>query len=303
MAKIAAPHALTLPDGREFNKGDMIDVDDVGVAQSLAELSFGQRVDVIDFFNSTAPKAAEETDEPLPLLYILGTGSKWDNNEIRYSLRSAEKYFKHSKVFIVGERPAWLQNIEHIEAIDPYDNKLKNSIHKLHAAVQEERLPQRFVLMNDDFYFAKETKTLPVYHKGSLSGTLGRHPTSSGYYYEAMWVTKMLLEKAGIENANDYSLHFPMVFDKARVHWLCSSMRYKREGFLFRTFYANYFKLKGTERSDVKLKGQNTAAVLNKLAFDMFSTDDDIIASPVFQKWIAKKYPKPSRYEADTRKS
>jgi hypothetical protein len=57
------------------------------------------------------------------LLYILGSGSKWQNNEIRYSIRSAEKYVGNlGRVFIVGEFPKFLsrknKKITYIEVHD-----------------------------------------------------------------------------------------------------------------------------------------------------------------------------------------
>ena len=42
----------------------------------------------------------------MDILYVVGTGSKWDNNELRYSLRSIDKYgINIDRVFIVGTKP------------------------------------------------------------------------------------------------------------------------------------------------------------------------------------------------------
>lgn len=297
MPKITTPYAISLPDGREYNAGDIVEANDATTLWLMATLTYEQRGDVLDLFSQTPPLPSKQETASLPLLYILGNGSQWEDNEIRYSLRSAERYFPHSKVFVVGECPAWLNNAVHIPAADPYGNKLKNSIHKLHTAVQDERLPHHFVLMNDDFFFLKPLDTLAVYYKGLIEETLNAHPTNAGYYYEAMWLTRVLLEKAGIENPRDYSVHFPMIFDKVRVNWLCSSMRYQREGVLFRTVYANYFKLGGQRREDVKIK--SVTDILKTKTLDVLSTDDEIVLTPEFQTWISKKFPKPSRYEAD----
>ncbi len=46
-----------------------------------------------------------EKIEKIDLVYILGKGSKWSDNEIRFSLRSIEKYFDYRKIFIIGEKP------------------------------------------------------------------------------------------------------------------------------------------------------------------------------------------------------
>ena len=45
----------------------------------------------------------------MDMLYILGNGSKHDNQELRWSLRSLEKYGRNvGSIAIVGEPPEWL---------------------------------------------------------------------------------------------------------------------------------------------------------------------------------------------------
>ena len=44
----------------------------------------------------------------MDIVYILGNGSKFNNEEIRYSLRSLEKFVNFDRVFIVGECPKFL---------------------------------------------------------------------------------------------------------------------------------------------------------------------------------------------------
>ena len=51
----------------------------------------------------------------MTVVYVLGTGSKWKNYELLYSLRSIEKNLKgFTDVVIVGELPSWIQNVIHI---------------------------------------------------------------------------------------------------------------------------------------------------------------------------------------------
>jgi hypothetical protein len=52
---------------------------------------------------------------PIDVVYPLGTGSVWQDNELRYSLRSLEKNFPDlGRVYVVGHKPDWLGNVEHI---------------------------------------------------------------------------------------------------------------------------------------------------------------------------------------------
>ena len=47
----------------------------------------------------------------IDILYIVGTGSHWNNYELRYSLRTLEKYGKNiGRVFVSGANPGFLSD-------------------------------------------------------------------------------------------------------------------------------------------------------------------------------------------------
>ena len=99
------------------------------------------------------------------IVYILRTDPRfYKNDDIKYSLRSLDKNFKgKGKVFIVGGRPNWINvnTVTHIYAEDKERNKLVNAIHKILIACKDKRISEDFILlMNDDFLFLKETKTI-----------------------------------------------------------------------------------------------------------------------------------------------
>ena len=143
--------------------------------------------------------------EKLDLVYILGDGSDWDNNEIRYSLRSAEQNFAHRKVFIVGECPSWLQNVIYIRFPDSHQIKTANGVAKVLRAARDQRLSERFVLMNDDFFFLKKQRAVPYYYRGKTSEFIDKHKTKGGYYYQTLQNTEQFLIKKEIKNPKDYA--------------------------------------------------------------------------------------------------
>lgn len=196
----------------------------------------------------------EVIPEKLDLVYILGTGSHWQNNEIRYSLRSVEKYLPHARVFIVGYKPRWAKNVVHIDCRDPYRNKLQNSIYKTIRAAKDERIGERFVLMNDDFYFLKKVDRVKVFYRGTMAGSIKAHPNKCGYYFEAMRRTYAMLKEAGISDPKDYAVHYPMALEKKKIRKLASRFDYRKDGYLFRTVYANFYRLGGYPRNDAKAK-------------------------------------------------
>lgn len=47
----------------------------------------------------------------MDIIYSIGSGSTWDNNELRYSLRSLDMYGKsYDRVFVVGNIPEFLSD-------------------------------------------------------------------------------------------------------------------------------------------------------------------------------------------------
>ena len=47
----------------------------------------------------------------MDILYCIGEGSKWNNNELRYSLRSLEKFGKNvGNIYMVGYNPGFLSD-------------------------------------------------------------------------------------------------------------------------------------------------------------------------------------------------
>lgn len=241
------------------------------------------------------------TNEKKPdLVYILGTGSHWRNNEIRYSLRSVQKYLPHGKVFIIGYKPKWARNVIHIPCPDPYRNKLQNSIFKTKKAAWNPEISDRFVIMNDDFFFLRPTKKVKVYYRGTMDDSIREHPTQRGYYFSAMTRTRAMLRGRGFMNPKDYAVHFPMILEKKKVRRLISQFPFDDEGYLFRTVYANVYGLGGYPRTDTKIK---KVEELRKRKItrgpDLISTTDGIVLDPKFQKWIHKRLPEPSPYEIE----
>lgn len=237
--------------------------------------------------------------EPAPdLLYVLGTGSLWQNNEIRFSLRSVEKYLPHARIFVIGHRPKWIKNVIHIPAEDPHPHKLRNVIAKIKKACMDPRLGERFAVMNDDFFMLKPIEDIKTYHRGTIIGTMRRHPTRRGYYYEALAATRrFLLDQDLGGEPLDYGVHAPMIFEKKRARAL-ASLTDVAEGLLFRTVYANLRGMGGYFRNDVKITDLKDLKTRKFKSVDMISSSDGVALNRRFREWLMKKFPDPCRYEA-----
>jgi hypothetical protein len=239
------------------------------------------------------------------LVYILRNSSVWQNNEIRYSIRSAEKNMPDiGKIFIVGFCPKFIDQskIIFIKEKDPYTNKLKNAVHKLKVACEDKRLSQEFILMNDDFFILKKIDELKCYNRGKLKRSAERHQTHGGYYYKAIVDTINYLKDAGIRNPIDYEMHYPMIFDKSKFLKILIDLNRCERGFLFRSIYGNKEKVESEKRRDIKIY-RNFGEDAKKLyeENEVISTDNRAALDTKFQKIMKRRFKKPSQFEANTK--
>ena len=147
----------------------------------------------------------------MDIVYILGKGSKFNNEEIRYSLRSLEKFVNFDRVFIVGECPKFLRNIIHIpfgDSKNPRVNHLEKINHIIDTVPD---LSENFVLMYDDIFFIDkfDIDNLPNYYKGEMVNYSG----IDSNFKKSMSDTKDYLESKGASILN-YSVHKPVIYNK-----------------------------------------------------------------------------------------
>lgn len=227
------------------------------------------------------------------LLYLLGNGSNWQDNELRYSLRSAQQHVSVDQVIVVGERPPWLTGVLHIPAMDIYQRPVACTLHKLLEACTDERVPERFVLMNDDFIFlADQPDPLPTYIRGTVKQYVDGGPRYEAFYYGLMCTALRSWQKLGIAHPLDYDGHWPMPMTKAGV--LAMAERFGGSGsvYAWRTYYGN-------------MHGGHTVHAPDPKMYDWYeprggtmSLSEDLPTSPAFVRWMAERFPMPSHWEA-----
>lgn len=231
----------------------------------------------------------------LDFVYILGHGSRWNDGELRYSLRSLCEHVPHRRVIVVGCRPAWLKNVLHIPAADDQDNKLKNAIQKIRIACQTEGISDDFVLMNDDFFILKPHDQIEIFNNGTLQTMEAEHKTKAGYYFNAIQSTLQLLRFSDIPEPLNYEHHRPIVFNKTKFLQLTDSITWREKLYLFRSIYGNIYKVPSIYRKDCKIFSANSLSRFD--GGDIISTDNPVVLSKKFRVWINNKFPKKSKYE------
>lgn len=107
----------------------------------------------------------------MDLLYVVGGGSRHNNAELRYSLRSIEKNCTgYDRVFIVGQKPDFVTNVEFYPCDDPYDCTHKNMMHKILYMCHNSDISEDFVMQGDDHFYVKpyDFRFIRLYEKGDL---------------------------------------------------------------------------------------------------------------------------------------
>ena len=109
----------------------------------------------------------------LKILYIVGTGSKYSDIELRWSLRSVEKFAQCDvQPVVVGSVPDWFKG-DALPCPDKFERKEKNLNHKIMTAIRGGLVQGEFQISADDHFWLKpiDFEKLPVYYRGGLLPT------------------------------------------------------------------------------------------------------------------------------------
>jgi hypothetical protein len=194
----------------------------------------------------------------MDLLYPLSNESGWNNNEIRYSLRSMEKHISGiDRLFIVGEKPDFLTDFIHIEMSDPNDCREMNIMEKIRAACVN-GISQKFLFCNDDHFILKdyEATKFPYYSDGTLSQAVHKHTKDN--YKNTIRNTINVLKDWDLP-ANHFDLHCPIVYDREKFVEIVDSYVWKgRPTYVIKSLYCNSLNIAPVPCKDNKymMKGK-----------------------------------------------
>lgn len=201
-----------------------------------------------------------------------------NTHALRFSLRSLVNV-PHDKVYIVGDKPGWMQNVVHI----PYEFKKTKIINEWEQIFKAcEVIKGEFLLFNDDFYILKELDSY-CFTKGDIT-------RKSSKYYNAYLRTKKLFE-----NFESYEVHAPMLIECNK--FLALRKKYDiSKCFLHRSVYGNHYKCEAKEVADNKIR--DVSQIDRRLNMDFASTADKVEESQQFINKLRGLFPEKSIYEA-----
>jgi hypothetical protein len=239
----------------------------------------------------------------MDVLYILGNGSRWNNNEIKYSLRSLEKHAKNvGRVFITGEKPDFI-NDKIIYNYFPDDRIATiNHFNKVLFTFKNTDISDNILLNYDDNFFIKDAnieKYPYFYSKNEISANY--HINT--FYTNSLTFTRNLLLKLK-KPIKDFSVHTPIVYNRQKFYEMeeiikehCNFDNPRSVGVSVRSLYCNLNDIKGKIRADLKFHRDLPIFEIEKRLENesVFSTSDRIYDD--MANYIFKTYPEKSRWE------
>lgn len=230
----------------------------------------------------------------MDFVYICRDGH---NNELKYSLRSVFENSSVNSVWVVGGKPNWYTGkyINVLQNREKYINARAN----LQAVIDSDQIPDKFILMNDDFYIMNKINRIPVYHGGSLEKKANEYLNyrTTSKHAQLLMETVNLLKNNGVPSPLDYSLHIPMTIHKKNFEYAVEM------GGAIRSVYGNINRIGGTRLpvQDVKVHLKNIAFPEsfdyqeNKYDIPFLSSSDQ--SFKLLHKTVLHKFSNPSPWE------
>lgn len=224
----------------------------------------------------------------MDVFYPLGTGSKFDNFELRMSLRSMEKHLSnYGDVWIIGERPEWIQNVNWVDLTDYWKVPDHNIMLKTVGVLQ---LVDRVLAFADDHYLLADfdAEAFPYFYDDTLDYFVKKRGLDA-YGKRANNTLKHL--KANNLPTKHFDIHTPIIYNRTPFFENVVSLPWElsKEGFILKSAYANALRIEGTPAKDCK--SMTTPMDSAKV----FSSKAHVKAT--VKEFLLSKFPKKSKYE------
>lgn len=137
----------------------------------------------------------------MDVVYVIGTGSKWQNNELRYSLRSICKFAKNlGDVYIVGDQlPDFIEpsSVKFLQVKDAAQGRPQYNCALKIRYLFENTDVDRFLLSSDDHFFIRPVNfdQWPLHYKGKELPRDDTKGVGSARYTRAMAYTRRFMER------------------------------------------------------------------------------------------------------------
>ena len=235
-------------------------------------------------------------DKKLDILYIVGSGSKENNEELKYSLRSVDKFCKGvDRVFITGICRNFINKKKVIftSCDDPYCRSM-NHFYKVYTTFMTTDISDDCLLMYDDIFFCSKVdiRNYPSFYKGKISDK------TDGAYGMCLFNTKRHLTNE-ILPCLDFGCHTPIIYNRNRFIALLDTFEQFKDdvyGISPRCLYGNkYIETPTQLKEDVKIRTNRFGLDGSVKQTHCFSTGD--FTYNVARQWLYDNFMWKSRWE------
>ncbi|MFZ4705445.1 MAG: glycosyltransferase [Bacteroidales bacterium] len=247
------------------------------------------------------------------VVYILGNGSSWANNEIRVSVRSFVKYFENLRnIVIVGECPVFMDGVIHIPYADHMGvNKDCRMMMKIRAACMDNRVSDNFILCTDDTLLLTPLKSddFKGWHDGAITYESDEHIMQRGDQSNALpsewfkWVrnTGWELRTRNLPDNNYDRAHCPQPVNKYEFRDILSKWDMSVKKYTISNIYNNSSKLFTGENiagKTLKVYHPATLEQLSEMTADKLCMNyNDNALDNNLKTWLHVRFPEATKYE------
>lgn len=240
------------------------------------------------------------TDHPIDILIPVGRGSKHDDLELRFALRSIQHHARGvRRVWIVGRIPAWLHETDQVRLVrrdEAPGNKAYRIAAKVEWACRELDLTKTFAFWNDDYLLTQDldVRTIPPWHHGDLS----RGEDSEGWQ-RLLGQTGEALRAVGLPSKH-YDIHVPILLERSKYLDLSDWWQRSREvPMTMKSVYGNHYcDAAAVPYADAKLADQWQTRIDQLAASRPVISYGNAALSAGFADWMAARFPDPHPAEA-----
>lgn len=221
-------------------------------------------------------------------------------NELRFSLRSAEKHLSgFTSVMIVGAKPSWLTGA----TVVPYSglpNSQKQVTDKISIMCQALR-PKPLIFMNDDFYFLSDINAgdMPLYHTSKTLRKRADEVTAAGAggYAKRLSDTADYLLKYGFEDIC-FECHQPLIIRQPQLMRFATSSALKDDReLLLKSIYGNMVNDQRKRQGNTKIHNYDPKKIAGQLKpLPFFSSGDGFMQNGGLE-FLESLYPNKSKFE------
>lgn len=214
----------------------------------------------------------------MDVVYVLGNQSIHNNNELRFSLRSLEKFCSgYNNIYIIGEKPYFLQNVIHYPHKDT-SVKAISILNKIKYACTITDISEKFLFINDDHFFCKPLDVTQMeyqYNNEERQKIIDTRPSGDDYRHLVLNTFKKF------PDADYYDIHKPIIYEKSKFLSMCKNVKFENysTGLLIKSTYCAVNGIKGIEAPDYILREKLDIEDINEYLkdADIFSIHDPAV--------------------------